>query len=99
MPKFRKKPVVVSAEQWFPGMPAEGASSLVCGKDACGARNTPDQSVCALCGSAFGGVTLLTLEGLMVVRAGDFIITGVKGEVYPCRPDVFALTYEPVSED
>jgi len=38
-----------------------------------------------------------TLEGRMVVTPGDWIITGVKGEHYPCKPEIFALTYEPVS--
>lgn len=37
-----------------------------------------------------------TLEGLMTVSEGDFIITGVKGERYPCKPDIFAATYEAV---
>ena len=36
-----------------------------------------------------------TLEGTMKANAGDWIITGVKGEQYPCKPDIFALTYEP----
>ena len=39
-----------------------------------------------------------TLEGEMVASAGDWIIQGVKGELYPCKPDIFELTYEPVLE-
>ncbi len=39
-----------------------------------------------------------TLEGDMKADAGDYIITGVKGEQYPCKPDVFRRTYEPVDE-
>lgn len=39
-----------------------------------------------------------TLEGDILASVGDFIITGVKGEQYPCKPDVFWKTYEPVSE-
>jgi hypothetical protein len=39
-----------------------------------------------------------TLEGDMVAEAGDWIITGVKGERYPCKPDIFEKTYEPVEE-
>ncbi|WP_081851082.1 hypothetical protein [Bradyrhizobium sp. URHD0069] len=38
-----------------------------------------------------------TLEGNMVASPGDWIIQGVKGELYPCKPDIFAATYEPVS--
>ena len=39
-----------------------------------------------------------TLEGVMHADPGDWIITGVKGERYPCKPDVFALSYEPASD-
>lgn len=37
-----------------------------------------------------------TLEGIMVGDKGDFIIRGVKGEIYPCKPDIFEMTYEVV---
>lgn len=45
-----------------------------------------------------GGFTLLipTLEGEMTASKGDFIIRGISGEYYPCKPDIFAKTYEPV---
>lgn len=39
-----------------------------------------------------------TLEGVMTASPGDYIITGVKGEVYPCKPDIFEMTYEAVEE-
>lgn len=39
-------------------------------------------------------VKIETLEGVMTANPGDFIITGVKGEVYPCKPDIFEATYE-----
>jgi hypothetical protein len=39
-----------------------------------------------------------TLEGQMTVSDGDYVITGVKGERYPCKPDIFAATYEAVPE-
>ena len=45
-----------------------------------------------------GGVHVHTLEGIHNVTDGDWIITGVKGERYPCKPDIFAMTYEPVEE-
>ena len=41
---------------------------------------------------------ITTLEGEMKARVGDYIITGVKGEKYPCRKDIFELTYEEVKE-
>ncbi len=44
-------------------------------------------------------VIIHTLEGNMKAEAGDYIITGVEGEQYPCKPDVFKKTYEPVEEN
>jgi hypothetical protein len=43
-------------------------------------------------------ITIETLEGVMSAYPGDWIIKGVKGEFYPCKPDIFAATYEPVQE-
>lgn len=40
-------------------------------------------------------IAIPTLEGTMIASPGDWIITGVKGEIYPCKPDIFAATYEP----
>lgn len=42
---------------------------------------------------------ILTLEGTMRADVGDYIITGVKGERYPCKPDIFHATYEPAEEE
>jgi hypothetical protein len=39
-----------------------------------------------------------TLEGVIHASPGDWVITGVKNEIYPCKPDIFALTYEEVTE-
>jgi hypothetical protein len=44
-----------------------------------------------------GAVNIETLEGVMRADVGDWIIQGVKGEFYPCKPDIFAATYEPVN--
>ena len=41
-------------------------------------------------------VDIVTLEGIMHASVGDYIITGVKGEKYPCKPDIFEQTYEKV---
>ena len=43
-------------------------------------------------------MTIETLEGLLHASVGDYIITGVNGEQYPCKPDIFEKTYEPVGE-
>lgn len=48
--------------------------------------------------SAHGLGEIDTLEGPMTVTPGDWIITGVNGEHYPCKPDIFEKTYEPVGE-
>ena len=44
------------------------------------------------------GLSIDTLEGPLTAIIGDWIIKGVQGEFYPCKPDIFAATYEPVSE-
>lgn len=73
--KFRKKPVVIEATQWF----KDGDHPAVYLDLGC----IP---------------TIDTLEGRHVVTPGDWIITGVKGEHYPCKPDIFAMTYEPAEQ-
>jgi hypothetical protein len=69
--KFRKKPVVVEATQWF----KDGDHPAV--------EKWNDNEY-----------RIKTLEGAHIVTIGDWIITGVKGEHYPCKPDIFELTYE-----
>jgi hypothetical protein len=44
------------------------------------------------------GIAIQTLEGVMVASPGDYIIRGVQGEFYPCKPDIFEATYEPATE-
>ncbi|WP_414079495.1 hypothetical protein [Streptococcus suis] len=43
-----------------------------------------------------GKLSVVTLEGVMTAKKGDYIIKGVRGELYPCKPDIFAETYERV---
>lgn len=57
--------------------------------------------ICTWCGGMFGfegrnapDVTIETLEGVMTASQGDYVIRGVKGEFYPCKPDIFEATYE-----
>ena len=83
MPKFRKKPIVVEAIQ-FTG------ANLPPGVEDARVRR---------CGhSVERGPHVHTPEGPFVVSVGDWIIKGVKGEFYPCKPDIFAVTYEAVEE-
>jgi hypothetical protein len=60
------------------------------------------QEMAAFAGDAYvdraGAAHIATLEGDMRATVGDFIIKGVQGEFYPCKPDIFAATYEPVDE-
>lgn len=78
--KFRKKPVVINAFQWSPEAPASSLPPWFT------SRSNWD-----LTGDK---LTIRTLEGDMVANHGDWIIMGVKGELYPCRDDIFAATYE-----
>jgi hypothetical protein len=87
---FRKKPVVVGAIQWngdnlieiiqFTGQNASAKNLRWGDYEDLVARD---------------GLKIFTLEGPMMASIGDWIIKGVKGECYPCKPDIFALTYEP----
>jgi len=80
--KFRKKPVVIEAFQYRAG---EQDGSVAADVVAGNVRYPEDD--CML---------IRTLEGEMRAEPGDWIIRGVKGELYPCKPDIFERTYEPV---
>ena len=84
MPKFRKKPVVIEAMK-FTGKNADEIRAWIGGKFDHGDTIT-------------NVITIHTLEGDMVAQRGDWIIKGVSGEFYPCKPDIFAKTYEPVND-
>lgn len=85
--KFRKKPVVIEAEQWV-GSNLEAAQFLLMQLEA------PINP----CLNHQGSILIETLEGTMEARKGDWVIKGVRGELYPCKPDIFEATYEPVVE-
>ena len=95
--KYRKRPVVIEAVQWFKAgdHPAVNALDLTAWDaqhhDCCVAAQC---DVCRTANAGHGWVN--TLEAGHRVCPGDWIITGVKGELYPCKPDIFALTYEVV---
>lgn len=84
--KYRKKPVVIEAVQFdYPNMD-EVADFCDPHSIMIGPRDKHGQST----------LLIPTLEGKMQVHNGDFIIKGVNGEVYPCKPDIFYKTYEAV---
>lgn len=85
--RFRKKPVVIEAVQFEAGMAFPGWLSDA--QTAGTLRTYPRERRGALY------VTIATLEGVMKADEGDWIIRGVKGELYPCKPDIFEATYEP----
>ena len=92
MAKFRKKPVVIDAVQWTGSNPDELIGFMLTGASI---RRTNYQS--AQGGIVVGGCLLIeTLEGEMRADPFDWIIKGVKGEFYPCKPDIFATSYEAV---
>lgn len=81
--KFRKKPVVIDAIQFT------GTNAWDCQKF----MGTENPNVLWL--QPHACIEIFTLEGTMTALIGDWIIKGVKGEFYPCKPDIFAATYEP----
>lgn len=106
--KFRKKPVVIEAVQWNKPVNDKPLYSYEC-TDSPFVRPTGSIEIHELCGTngcskeppywdwCVMGI-IETLEGKHVVSPGDWIITGVNGEHYPCKPDIFEKTYEPVKE-
>ena len=81
--KFRKKPVVIEAEQFTEENINICFSFVTCNKYPIFAEGKP-------------ALKIQTLEGDMIANLGDWIIKGVKGEFYPCKPDIFEATYEQV---
>lgn len=77
MAKYRKKPIIVEAEQWFPQVTNAKAVTAI---------NSPDFAI------------IETLEGNMLVRSGDWIVKGIKGERYPVKDSIFKATYEKVED-
>lgn len=97
MPKFRKKPIVIEAVQWS-GREADMNAVLALFDFA----NLPPDGIHVKPGIGFtptlGTLDIPTLEGTMTAQPGDWIIRGVKGEVYPCKPDIFQQSYEPAED-
>lgn len=97
MSQFRKKQVVIDAIQWA----GDNLAQIIEFTDG----RKPDvkhdfaamkwDEYCDLV--ARDGLKIFTLEGKMNAAVGDWIIRGVKGEFYPCKPEIFAMTYEPAA--
>ena len=84
--KYRKKPVVIEAEQFTEENKDRAFNFITC--NCYPEFNETEKPA----------IKIETLEGIMTAVLGDWIIKGVKGEFYPCKPDIFEATYEPVKE-
>lgn len=82
MPKFRKKPVVVNAYLYTGQTPDQWPKWLMEEYGMSVSRH-------------INHLEIVTLEGTMKADHGDYIIQGVQGEIYPCKPSIFEATYEP----
>ena len=82
--KYKKKPTIIEAVQ-FDGTD-ESVDWLL------------PQLISGEIGRATNKLYIKTLKGVMTANKGDYIIKGVNGEFYPCKPDIFEKTYEPVEE-
>ena len=85
MPKFRKKPVVIEAIRFTESNQVEAVAWMGCA--------FPERT------SEYVVLEINTLEGTMRVSPGDWIIKGIQGEFYPCKPDIFEATYEEVPDE
>lgn len=90
MPKYRKKPVVIEAVHF------SGSSTSIHAIKRWVDGNEYVQPVVET--MDIGSLAIETLEGTMTASPGDWIIKGVHGEFYPCKPDIFAATYELVED-
>lgn len=95
MAKYRKKPVVIEAVQWH-GFRKQIIVTEVHPFDPYG-EIKENCSQCRQPLSEHGSIP--TLEGSHIVCPGDWIITGIQGEKYPCKPDIFEATYERAQEE
>lgn len=93
--KFRKKPVEIEAVQlnwknW------NAVCELASGKELVAEYSDEFSGTCGEAGQ-YIQCRIPTLEGVMLAKHGDWIIKGVNGEIYPCKPDIFAKTYEQIN--
>ena len=86
MSKYKKKPVVIDAVK-FTGAIDEMQELMDLGMDTVHVSYKDPKNPT---------LSINTLEGTMTAQTGDYIIRGVQGEFYPCKPDIFEETYEPI---
>lgn len=113
MPFFTKKPVRIEAMQFLRVMPASGNPFFAMDDapaatwptwliDALCKQSWQEGamwvSAVDLDSNDQPTLHIRTLEGIMAVNPNDWVICGIKGEIYPCKPDIFAATYDEVAE-
>lgn len=92
MSKFRKKPIIIDAFKWTggPDQTEDPLWVIEALENATVWFETHEAGVV---------MVIKTLEGNHIANKGDYIIRGIKGEIYPCKPDIFELTYEQVDKE
>ena len=108
MKQYRKKPIVIEAEQWIKVTYDREAGHGIAPEDmsiyhlGVGYYRNPEvggSTKCKHCGKTMHNHGWIdTLEGGHIVCPTDWIIKGIKGEFYPCKPDIFEATYEEVED-
>lgn len=93
--KFRKRPVVINAVQWT-GCNLRDVITFTDGPPDVRSQHAAEKWVAYERLVASDGLMIYTLEGKMSASVGDWIIKGVQGEYYPCKPDIFEMTYEAI---
>jgi hypothetical protein len=93
MSRYRKIPVVIEAFEWKGSFEESFADdNILCPKWIIHSITSAEAFIDDDC------LMIKTLEGVMKANVGDYIIQGVNGEIYPCKPDIFKKTYEFVEE-
>jgi len=95
MPRFTKKPVTIEAMQ----LTSASAAACLHFIDKFGGKARTQLNASADIGGGEVVLAIKTLEGVMTASIGDWIIKGVNGEFYPCKPDIFEKTYAPAVDD
>jgi hypothetical protein len=95
MPKYRKLPIVIDALIWN-GKNHRSMFNFLGGSNS-DHISTSGENFYIDHGKVEGGLMLKTLEGEHKASVGDYVIKGISGEFYPCKPDIFKATYEQVN--
>ena len=92
--RYRKKPVVIEAVKWR----GDNLREVI---DFTGLHPSANKWTWAEYEAVVAekGLKIFTIEGPLMASVGDLIIKGIKGEFYPCKPDIFAATYEPATDE